>query len=168
MWFSKGMRETLYDIYSMAGDFCHKAPAWPRLKRPDAERYKQPSCEILRCIMRKGGELTNLTLTLLLSVKPFIAWHSSAVSHTQGTKGKTPDILGPLLLTIRLPKPKMLQVILFSSFWGYTLTIKAVHQLTADKLTINKDSSFFYIWKKCSNFSSSNELSCCGNSLGLA
>lgn len=93
----------------MAGHFCHKAPGWPRLKRPDVKRYKQPSCEILQCIMRKGGELTNSILKLVLSVKPFIVWHSSAVSHTQGRRGRRPDILGQLLLTIsfrKLPSKK--------------------------------------------------------------
>lgn len=93
---SKGMQETINDTYFMAGDFCHKAPSWPGLKRPDVERYKKLSCEILLCIMRKRGELTNLTLTLLLSVKCFVTWHSSAVSHTQGTKGRRPDVLGQL------------------------------------------------------------------------
>lgn len=89
----------------MAGHFCHKAPVWPRLKRPNVERYKQPSCEILRCIMRKGEELTNSTLTLILSVKPSIVWHSSAVSHSQETKGRRPDVLGQLLLIPGLWKP---------------------------------------------------------------
>lgn len=69
---SKGMQETINDTYFMASDFCHKAPSWPRLKRPDVKRYKKLSCEILLCIMGKRGELTNLILTLLLSVKRFI------------------------------------------------------------------------------------------------
>lgn len=77
----------------------------------------------------------------------------SSISHL-GVQGRKPNILGqPRAISHHHQKSNLLSVISFAPFWGYSPTTKAIHQQTTHKLTVNKNSSFFYCWKSCSSFS---------------
>lgn len=83
---------------------------WPRLKRLNVERYKQPSCEIFRYIMRKGEELTNSTLTLILSVKPFTDIPQQYLTlrrQGEGDQTSLDNSCSSLACESRLPKCKI-------------------------------------------------------------